>query len=256
MATSRRYLIASSLARLIRKEKGGNRVTEGHFPSQADRNSFVVVEGEKGSLVLVHPGASGPVEERTEVPRTHAEALLDVTPGKIDYLLTHLTVGTRDINVIRLVTPGPLDLISVTFESEEEARDFRPVSWFGPDVTNEAAYQNRTIALEGLPQMPDVPISNAALNSLLDTLENRYGGTRGFVPQPHMRSPEDVGVVQRSAAPAPANERATPDRAETPSKSEPVTSTEVERVEDENSDLSIEDNVIRELARSLRPQRR
>ena len=73
MVTSRRYLIASSLARLIRKERGGNRVTEGHFPNQADRSSFVVVEGDKGSLVLLHSGPNGPIEERTEVPRAHAE---------------------------------------------------------------------------------------------------------------------------------------------------------------------------------------
>src|SRR4029078_1357360 len=106
MITTRRYLIASSLARLIRKERGGNRVTEGHFPNQDDRSSFVVVEGEKRSLVLVHTGSGGPIEERTEVPRAHAEALLDVTPGKLDYLLTHLTVGTRDSPLAPFVTRG------------------------------------------------------------------------------------------------------------------------------------------------------
>lgn len=247
MATSRRYLIASSLARLIRKERGGNRVTEGHFPHQADRSSFVVVEGEKGSLVLLHAGPNGPIEERTEVPRSHAEALLDVTPGKLDYLLTHLTVGTRDINIVRFVTPGHMDLISVAFESEEEARDFRPLSWFGADVTAETAYHNRTIALEGLPQVPDVPVSNAALNSLLDTLENRYSAPRAFSHQPQVRTP-----------PAPANEKANSRQAERPQRGEPVTAVDVEVAEEENSglNLNIEDNVIRELARSLRPQRR
>ena len=197
MVTSRRYLIASSLARLIRKERGGNRVTEGHFPNQADRSSFVVVEGDKGSLVLVHASSGGPIEERTEVPRAHAEALLDVTPGKLDYLLTHLTVGTRDIQILRFVTPGPLDLISVFFESEDEARDFRPLSWFGADVTTEVAYQNRSIALEGAPQAPDVPMSNAALNSLLDALENRYVAPRGYT---HSRTrPQSCGAGRRSA---------------------------------------------------------
>ena len=121
MVAYRRYLIASSLARLIRKERGGNRITEGHFPNQADRSSFVIVDGDKGSLVLVHAGPTGPTEERTEVPRAHAEALLDVTPGKIDYLLTNLTVGTRDVQIARFVTPGPFDMIAVSFESEEEA---------------------------------------------------------------------------------------------------------------------------------------
>jgi CYTH domain-containing protein len=260
MVTSRRYLIASSLARLIRKERGGNRVTEGHFPNQTDRSSFVVVEGDKGSLVLVHSGPGGPIEERTEVPRAHAEALLDVTPGKLDYLLTHLTVGTRDIQILRFVTPGPLDLISVPFESDEEARDFRPLSWFGPDVTTEVVYQNRSIALEGATQAPDVPMSNAALNSLLDTLENRYAAPRGYAPS---RGEANAGQ-QRNAPPAapaapPAAERAAP--AQRGVLSRPAASVDADLGDDDANDdndlnLNIEDNVIRELARSLRPQRR
>jgi hypothetical protein len=263
MVTSRRYLIASSLARLIRKERGGNRVTEGHFPNQADRSSFVVVEGEKGSLVLVHASPGGPIEERTEVPRAHAEALLDVTPGKLDYLLTHLTVGTRDIQIVRFVTPGPLDLISVSFESEDEARDFRPLSWFGPDVTTEAVYQNRSIALEGAPQAPDVPMSNAALNSLLDALENRYVAPRGYTTHAPARPPAETGSGQRnappSAPPAQGGERATPPQRGVLSR--PAAPADADMSDDDNNDdndlnLNIEDNVIRELARSLRPQRR
>jgi len=259
MVAYRRYLIASSLARLIRKERGGNRITEGHFPNQADRSSFVVVDGDKGSLVLVHTGPNGPIEERTDVPRAHAEALLDVTPGKIDYLLTHLTVGTRDVQIARFVTPGPLDMISVSFESEEEARDFRPLSWFGPDITADAAYQNRAIALNGPPQMPEVPLTNAALNSLLDTLENRYSGGRTYAPQPQTRNAAEVELVQSHAASAAPSERGAP-AAQGRSQAQPTPpgSTDVEIADDENNDLnlSIEDNVIRELARSLRPQRR
>jgi CYTH domain-containing protein len=263
MVTSRRYLIASSLARLIRKERGGNRVTEGHFPNQADRSSFVVVEGDKGSLVLVHANSGGPIEERTEVPRAHAEALLDVTPGKLDYLLTHLTVGTRDIQVLRFVTPGPLDLISVSFESEDEARDFRPLSWFGADVTTEVPYQNRSIALEGAPQAPDVPMSNAALNSLLDALENRYAAPRGYTAHAPARNPVEQAGGQRNAPPqqptAQASERpAAPQRGVLSRPAAPADADmhDDEDNEDNDLNLNIEDNVIRELARSLRPQRR
>ena len=124
MITTRRYLIASSLARLIRKERGGNRLTEGHFPNQADRSSFVVIDGDKGSLVLVTSGGGGPVEERTDVPRTHAEALLDVTPGKVDYVRSALSIGSREVRIDRFVTPGPLDLITVDFDKEEDFERF------------------------------------------------------------------------------------------------------------------------------------
>jgi CYTH domain-containing protein len=258
MSTSRRYLIASSLARLIRKERGGNRVTEGHFPNQPDRSSYVIVEGEKGSLVLITSGHGAPSEERTEVPRAHAEALLDVTPGKVDYVRSHLTIGTRDIHINRFVTPGPLDLISVEFESEEEARDFRPLSWFGPDVTAEAVYQNRSIALEGLPPVPDVQISNAALNSLLDALENRFGTSRGYSPSAPMRNSAEATDTRRNAGPSAPSVEKQARKQTAPSPKDEPSMEETEGAEDDSNglNLNIEDNVIRELARSLRPQRR
>ena len=253
MITTRRYLIASSLARLIRKERGGNRLTEGHFPNQADRSSFVVIDGDKGSLVLVTSGGGGPVEERTDVPRTHAEALLDVTPGKVDYVRSALSIGSREVRIDRFVTPGPLDLITVDFDKEEDLRDFRPLPWFGPEVTGEAGYQNRSIALEGLPPALDVPLSNAALNTLLDTLEGRLGANRNYAPQKNSREGEQAD--QRRNA-VPASER--PAVRQAPGPSPEAASNESDQSEDDQDglNLNIEDNVIRELARSLRPQRR
>jgi hypothetical protein len=66
-----------------------------------------------------------------------------------------------------------LDLISVEFERDEDVRDFQPSPWFGPEVTTEPSYQNRALALAGLPDTPDVELTDAALNSLLDVLEHR-----------------------------------------------------------------------------------
>ena len=76
MAIVRRFLIAPAFARLVRKERGAVRVTEGYFPNQSGRQSHVLVEGSQCHLVLVTPGNGGaPTEERTEVPRGHADAL-------------------------------------------------------------------------------------------------------------------------------------------------------------------------------------
>jgi hypothetical protein len=41
----RLFIIAPSLARLIRQERGGEHVREGYFPDQPDRSTYVQIEG-------------------------------------------------------------------------------------------------------------------------------------------------------------------------------------------------------------------
>jgi CYTH domain-containing protein len=319
MSTTRRFLIASSLARLIRKDRGGARVTEGYFPNQTGRSSHVHVEGDRGSLVLVTVPANGPAaEERTDVPRTHAEALLDVAPGKVEYARSRLTAAGREIRIDRFVRPGPLDLISVEFDNEEQANGFRPPLWFGPEVTSDATYQNRAIALGTLPSVPDVSLTNAALDSLLDSLENRLGsrplqsrplgvsaqaadtsdalrrlsatfgaptpgreseaasaalGTATSVaatpapvstpapaqpgPQSHGRGTGSSSTPSPSGGPALATSSDLPSPANSPGEKKPAAA-DAPRASEESDgpNLDIEDDVIRELARSLRPNRK
>lgn len=192
MTTVRRFLVAPSLARLVRKERGSVRVMEGYFPTQSGRNSHVQVEGTQCHLVLVTPAADGrAAEERTEVPRAHADALLDVCGGKAVYDRTRVALGGgREAVLDRFTQPGPLDLISVEFDQEQAASTFYAPGWFGPEVTVEPAFDRRAMALEGLPQAPDVPLSNAALDSLLDNLEERSSVSR-FARRPA----EDANVM-------------------------------------------------------------
>ena len=78
MTVARRFLIASSLARLILRERDPMEITEGYFEAQHGRSSHVVIDGERCHLVLVTEAQGvAPVEERAEVPLRHAEALLD-----------------------------------------------------------------------------------------------------------------------------------------------------------------------------------
>jgi hypothetical protein len=75
--------------------------------------------------------------------------------------------------------------------------------------------------------VPEVEITDAALNSLLDALEGRFGAH-----QPQAAAPQPV----------------------TPSK--PAEAEAEAENEDDQDDLEIEDSVIRELARSLSPRQR
>src|SRR5689334_102827 len=81
----RRFLVASSLAHLIRKEQGvTDRIVEGYFPPRPDRDHFVSLEPGHAYLVLAPVGGAGEAE-RTEVPRSRAEALLAVCAGKVGF---------------------------------------------------------------------------------------------------------------------------------------------------------------------------
>lgn len=211
MAIVRRFLIAPAFARLVRKERGAVRVTEGYFPNQSGRQSHVLVEGSQCHLVLVTPGNGGaPTEERTEVPRGHADALLDVCAGKAVYDRSRVAIGGgRDAFIDHLVTPGALDLVTLEFEDEAEAGRFQPAPWFGPDVSGRDGYDNRAIALQGLPGGTDVAISNAALEALLDTLENRGMARFALPPRPAAAGEgggEVLDTLRRMAASKPENE--------------------------------------------------
>ncbi|MGU3480154.1 hypothetical protein, partial [Methylobacterium sp. D48H] len=205
MSTVRRFLVAPSLVRLIRKERGGARITEGHFAPQGGRASYVRVDGQVCQLVLVNKGPDGvPVEERTDVPRAHGDALLDVCPGKAAYDRTTLNAGGREIAIDRYVTPGSLDLISVTFDDDGEAAGFHAPSWFGREVSSEPAFERAALAIQGVPAAEEVALSNAALDAVLDLIEPRFGfGRYGSSSSRSTESDEGaMGAMRRAAAPA------------------------------------------------------
>src|SRR4051794_27268830 len=109
MSTIRVFLIASSLARLIERERGGHLVRQGFFLDRADRSAHVQVAGETGHLILVSHHAAGPLEEPAEISRAQAEALLGLTAGRTEYLSIPINIGSHSATIQRFVTPASLD---------------------------------------------------------------------------------------------------------------------------------------------------
>jgi len=230
MTMLRQFLIAPSLARLIQRERGGERVLEGFFPDRPHHSAFVQVEEDRSSLILSSDGPEGLPEERTSIPASQAQALLAVTSGQVGYVRTSLSLGSHQISLQQVTEPGPLCLLSVEVP-QQEPEEFQPLSWFGPEVSGERTYLRRRIALDGLPHAPEVELTEGALNSVLDLLEN---GTTGPLA-------DQVVASDEPGAHLPAG------------PSEPVPTDDDDQDID---DLSIENDVIRQLARSLRPQGR
>ncbi|PVE22171.1 hypothetical protein DC522_22450 [Microvirga sp. KLBC 81] len=208
MTTTRRFLLAPSFARLILRERGGTRRIEGYFPERDGRISYVLLDDRKSVLILRYRHQNGFSEERTEVPQSHAEALLDVTAGEIDYVRTRLSVGSRDVFVDQFIRPNPLHLVTTEFESEAEARDFYPLPWFGPEVTSDRRYSYPALAVNGMPGTRVAEPSDAALGNLLDSLENRFADVR-----PPQRAPISQPAPRQAglAAPQPLSGGLRPD---------------------------------------------
>jgi CYTH domain-containing protein len=181
MKTERRFLIAPSLARLVRREHSSSeRIAEGYFPSRPGRTHLVRIEAAQCRLVLISTGSTGAdAENETELPRSQAEALMDVCAGTVGFVRTPVPLESGDEAYLdRLVTPGALDLLTVAFDSPSEAEEFSAPAWFGREVSEERAYERKAFALEGLPPAEEVTLSNAMLDAYLDDSESRLSAGR------------------------------------------------------------------------------
>jgi hypothetical protein len=167
-------------------------------------------------------------EEAVEVPLSHAEALVEVAAGTVAFDRTAITLGRGMEGVLdRYILPQGLDLLSVTITGD--VRLFAPPLWLGPEVTDDTAFEARELAINGLPAVEEVEVTNAALEALLDTLE--MGGLRpsrapdprraSRMPAPRTPPPAATPVLDtsnESAPPASFN----PDRLDPPLATETV----------------------------------
>jgi CYTH domain-containing protein len=115
-------------------------------------------------LILGTAGPGESVKPGTALPLAQAEALLDLATGGLAYRRIDLSLESRTASLSRIMAPGVLDLITVSFEHEEQAQAFEPPAWLGPEVTADPTYQNRSLAIAGLPAVPEVELTDAALN--------------------------------------------------------------------------------------------
>jgi CYTH domain-containing protein len=194
----RRFLIASSFARLIRKERGTmSRVVEGYFPAHPDRDHFVSIEPDRSFLILASTTQETALE-RTEVPRSQAEALMGVCTGKAGFERTSIRLPDgREAVLDHFVAPGLLDVVSVEFAEAEASTAFIPPAWFGPEVTHDAAYRNGALAREGLPAAAAFPLSSPMLDDLLTALDAQAGA--GQVSPEHLPLAEDADASKRNS---------------------------------------------------------
>jgi len=176
MKAARRFLLAPSLARLIARERGVDRqIIEGHLSAHPGNNQFVRLEADQCHLVLPLLGPAGELmEDLAPLPQAHAKALFDFSIGQISYDQLHVPLPSAPNQrtlLDRVNHPGHCDVITVEFDDQQQAETFEVPLWFGPEVTNEDAYERRHITLNGVPSDPETTLSGLQLEQVLDLLE-------------------------------------------------------------------------------------
>jgi CYTH domain-containing protein len=211
---ARKFIVASSVARMIRREFPTSWVVEGYLNGGEGRSTHVQIEGGTAQLVLAEEVGGKLSVEETAVPRRHAEALLEVSVGRLDIDRAVLSVGGRPALLDRVSASGrSLDILTVFIDETGAAKSFYPPPWVGQEVTD-SAFSNRAFATDGIPDRSETTISNTGLEALLDMLERAANPARETihaVPEPEQRQqPQPAPTAASAAEQAPAKEDSTP----------------------------------------------
>jgi hypothetical protein len=73
----------------------------------------------------------------------------------------------------RITHPGVMNTVTVEFHNPDEAEAFTPPTWFGPEITTQPSFGRQVIALDRVPEVGEVPLSNSTVEAVLDLLEGR-----------------------------------------------------------------------------------
>jgi CYTH domain-containing protein len=128
-------------------------ILQGYLAVDGDTEVRVRRTADGATLTIKHGSGEVRVEEELGLDARRADALWELTNGR------RLQKTRRELRVDGMLVEvdeysGALDgliVAEVEFDDEEAARAFMPPAWFGREVTGEAAYANRTLAVDGLP---------------------------------------------------------------------------------------------------------
>ena len=181
---TRRFLVAPALARLVCFHGGSTPVIEGFFEQRSGRNVLLRVTGRAAHLVLSTPRPSeDPEEAATAIPLEHATVLLASCPGKISFEQSNLVLGDGQEALVRCFKGlNAFATASVTFADSDTAARFVTPVWFGSEVSDDNAYANHGLALDGIPRLGEVSISDSALNAVMDLIEKQPKPAREQIP--------------------------------------------------------------------------
>jgi CYTH domain-containing protein len=137
---------------------------EAHPSSQIDQGYIAITEegvevrirsyGPRAFLTIKSGGGEVRLEEEFEIEKRRFRALWPLTEGrricKRRYRIPTDGGATIELDVYEGALSG-LVTAEAEFDSEAAAAAFTPPPWIGREITDERAYKNQRLALDGLP---------------------------------------------------------------------------------------------------------
>jgi adenylate cyclase len=131
------------------------RIEQGYLAITDDVEVRVRRRDEQATLTIKSTGGRTRVEEELEIDARRFTSLWPLTEGRRIVKVRHeLPAGdglTIELDVYEGALAG-LVTAEVEFASETDSTAYEPPDWLGEDVTDDARFKNRTLALSGRPR--------------------------------------------------------------------------------------------------------
>ena len=128
-------------------------ILQGYLALDGDTEVRVRRTPRGDTLTIKHGGGEVRVEEELELDARRADALWELTEGRrLQKTRRMMLVEGLEVSVDEYFGElGGLVVAEVEFDDEQAAREFMPPAWFGPEVTGQSEYANRSLSVHGLP---------------------------------------------------------------------------------------------------------
>lgn len=147
----RRFLVADPERAL--GDASGEEIAQGYVAIDEETQVRVRRRGDHHTLTVKRGSGKSRFEEEIELDRDRFESLWPLTEGR-RVVKRRYVLGDRgriELDVFAKALEG-LAIAEVEFGSAEQAEEFEPPDWFGPEVTGQTEYLNVNLAVAGRPK--------------------------------------------------------------------------------------------------------
>lgn len=143
----RKFLIETDLPSDLGQQK---LIKQGYVLLEKNKQLRVRVIDHQGFICLKYTKERVRDEYEYEIPLIDALEILSKCQYKLEKIRTTIFPHNGDYTVDVDIYPNGITVAEVEFKTQEACDKFKPVEWFGPEITGVQEYSNITLAKQKL----------------------------------------------------------------------------------------------------------